>query len=89
MMVLMAFPCYNLSTIQDIPYCHFTVLFTMAENINSMNALTILTAEHAKYDRDTRESLYQVERDKFKSKGAYRSVVTEDAKKEAEKYAKQ
>lgn len=82
------FPCYNLSTIQDVPYCHFLLLFDMAERIDALNSLTILTAEDAKYSKDTLASLQQVERSKFKSKDVFNRIVTEEAKKQVEMFVR-
>lgn len=89
MQVLRCFPGYTLSTVQDIPYCHFLELFDMAERIDNLNSLTIITAEGAKYDKDLLASLQQVERAKLKSKEAYKRVATAEAKQRAEALAKQ
>ena len=88
MQVLRLFPCYNLSTIQDVPYCHFLVLFSMAERMDMLNTLTILSADDAKYNKDFMARLQQLERSKFKSDEVFKKVVTEDAKKRAEMFAK-
>ena len=84
MQVLRCFHGYTLSTVQDIPYCHFLDLYDMAERIDSLNALTILTAEGAKYDKDALAHLQQIERAKFKSKDVFKRVVTKEAKERIE-----
>jgi hypothetical protein len=89
MQVLRCFPGYTLSTVQDVPYCHFLELFSMADSIDSLNALTMVTADGAKYDKDALAALQQVERAKFKSKDTFKRIVTESAKKRVEKFAKQ
>lgn len=60
----------------------------MAERMDRLNTITILSADDAKYNKDFMAQLQQLERSKFKSKEVFKQVVTEDAKKRAEIVAK-
>lgn len=61
----------------------------MAESIDGLNALTLITAESAKYDKDILYDLQRIEQSKFKSKNTYKRIATPEAKQRAEALATQ
>lgn len=72
----------------DLPFCHVMWLFNLAEKADQFDALTIFHANHVQYDEQALSRLQALERSKFKSKTAFKTVVTEEAKQRAEQRMK-
>lgn len=88
MTIMRMFKGYTLKSLLDTPFCHVMKLFSMAEKADALDSLTAYTGRVAGYDKSLLESLIAVQRSKtLTDKELTKSVVTEEAKREAERQA--
>ena len=85
--VLHSFGGYTLKTIMDVPFCHFVKLFSLAEKVQKIDAIVHLNGRAALQSKDIMNDLKATEQSKYKHKKAYKSIATDEAKREAELYA--
>lgn len=83
------FKGYTLKTLLDTPFCHVIKLFQLAEKADALDSLTAYTGRAAGYDKSVLDGLVDVQKSKIREdKDLLKSVVTEEAKREAERQAK-
>lgn len=89
MLILHKFNGYTIKTIMDTPFCHVIRLFQLAERVDAIDSLTAYTGKAAGYDKTILASLIEVKNSKIvRDKELYKSIVTEEAKRQVEKYGK-
>lgn len=80
--VLRCFHGYTLSTVLDMPYCHFLRLYGMTHQVEHMNVLTYLTARSAPYDKNLLRQVVAVQDERLASREVFDMLVTEEAKEQ-------
>lgn len=89
MNIMRVFKGYTLKTLLDTPFCHVIKLFQLAEKADALDSLTAYTGRAASYDKSVLDGLVDVQKSKIREdKDLLKSVVTEEAKREAERQAK-
>lgn len=89
MNIMRVFKGYTLKTLLDTPFCHVIKLFQLAEKADALDSLTAYTGRAAGYDKSVLDGLVDVQKSKIREdKDLLKSVVTEEAKREAERQAK-
>lgn len=89
MNIMRVFKGYTLKTLLDTPFCHVIRLFQLAEKADALDSLTAYTGRAAGYDKSVLDGLVDVQKSKIREdKDLLKSVVTEEAKREAERQAK-
>lgn len=72
----------------ETPFCHLIKLFELAEKADALDSLAFFTGRSAGYDKNIAEPLLEIKRGRIvKDKSAYKSIVTEEAKRQADRYA--
>lgn len=89
MNIMRVFKGYTLKTLLDTPFCHVIKLFQLAEKADALDSLTAYIGRAAGYDKSVLDGLVDVQKSKIREdKDLLKSVVTEEAKREAERQAK-
>lgn len=89
MNIMRVFKGYTLKSLLDTPFCHVIKLFQLAEKADALDSLTAYTGRAAGYDKSVLDELVDVQKSKIREdKDLLKSVVTEEAKREAERQAK-
>lgn len=89
MNIMRVFKGYTLKSLLDTPFCHVIKLFQLAEKADALDSLTAYTGRAAGYDKSVLDGLVDVQKSKIREdKDLLKSVVTEEAKREAERQAK-
>ena len=86
--VLRAFGGYTLDKIMGMPFYHLIKLFELAEKSDALDCLAFYQGRAASYDKNVAEPLLDIKRGRIvKDKSQYKSIVTEEAKRQADRYA--
>lgn len=86
--VMRAFGGYTIDKIMGMPFYHLVKLFELAEKADALDSLSFFTGRSAGYDKNVAEPLIEVKRGRtVKDKSKYNSIVTEEAKRQADRYA--
>ena len=89
MNIMRVFKGYPLKALLDTPFCHVIRLFQLSEKADALDSLTAYTGRAAGYDKSVLDGLVDVQKSKIREdKDLLKSVVTEEAKREAERQAK-
>ena len=63
--IMRMFPGYTITSILEMPYCHFMYLFSMAEKADTLLAYTILQGSAAIHDKHMIEDLSYAAKSKY------------------------
>lgn len=85
--VLREFGGYTVAQLLDMPFCHFTYLFEMAEIADRFDLYNIYIGSGS-HGTDAGQDIANIQHVRYSTKRQFQSIVTPEAKEQAEKYLK-
>lgn len=85
--VLRNFGGYCVTQLLDMPFCHFTYLFEMAEVADRLDLYNIYIGSGS-HGTDAGQDIANIQHVRYSTKRQFQSIVTPQAKEEAEKQLK-
>lgn len=85
--VLRKFGSYTATQLLDMPFCHFAYLFEMAEVADRLDMYNIYIGSGS-HGTEAGQDIASIQSIRYSTKRQFQSIVTPQAKEEAEKHLK-